>query len=96
MALGRLNRPGLMIYGGTIKPGKSCLTGKPLNIESAALTFSEFSAGFINEEERYDIVSNSCPGPGNPPPAGDSPIKVASPFQGLAGACIRQTPCQPP
>ncbi|GMH36132.1 hypothetical protein BSKO_04000 [Bryopsis sp. KO-2023] len=64
MAMGRLNRPSLMIYGGTIKPGKSCMNDKPLDIVSAFQSYGAFSAGLISEEERADIVRNSCPGAG--------------------------------
>lgn len=41
MAMGRLNRPSLMIYGGTIKPGKSCLNSEPLDIVSAFQSYGE-------------------------------------------------------
>jgi len=62
MAMGRLNRPGLMIYGGTIKPG--CLDDKKLDIISAFQAYGEFLAGKISEEERAAIVRRSCPGAG--------------------------------
>ncbi|GMH38865.1 hypothetical protein BSKO_06763 [Bryopsis sp. KO-2023] len=39
MAMGRLNRPSLMIYGGATKPGKSQLTGKPLDVVSACQSY---------------------------------------------------------
>eukprot|EP00899_Mesostigma_viride_P010689 jgi/Mesvir1/19621/Mv09913-RA.1 len=63
MAMGRLNRPSLMIYGGTIKPGMGA-AGKPLDIVSAFQSYGEFIAGRISEEERVDIVRHSCPGSG--------------------------------
>src|ERR1700685_1781993 len=62
MAMGRLNRPGLMIYGGTIKPG--CLDDKKLDIISAFQAYGEFLAGKISDEERAAIVRRSCPGAG--------------------------------
>ena len=62
MAMGRLNRPALMIYGGTIKPGFK--NGKKLDVITAFQTYGEFLAGKINDEERKDIISKSCPGPG--------------------------------
>ena len=62
IAMGRLNRPSLMIYGGTIKPGYS--HGKPLDIVSAFQSYGEFIAGKIDEETRHDIVSHACPGAG--------------------------------
>ncbi|KAL4424101.1 hypothetical protein ABPG75_001402 [Micractinium tetrahymenae] len=65
MAMARLNRPSLMIYGGTIKPGHGQLGGNDtLDIVSAFQSFGGYTAGLITEEERCDIVRNSCPGPG--------------------------------
>jgi dihydroxy-acid dehydratase len=63
MAMGRLNRPALMIYGGTIKPGHS-KNGKVLDIVSAFQSYGEFIAHKIDEPTREDIVQHSCPGPG--------------------------------
>ena len=63
IAMGRLNRPSLMIYGGTIKPGHSH-GGKVLDIVSAFQSYGEFIAGRIDEPSRSDIVHHSCPGPG--------------------------------
>lgn len=62
MAMGRLNRPSLMVYGGTIKPGT--LDGKPLDIVSAFQCYGQFLAGSIDEKTRGDIVKKSCPGAG--------------------------------
>jgi dihydroxy-acid dehydratase len=62
MAMGRLNRPSLMIYGGTIKPG--CLDDKKLDIISAFQSYGEYLAGKISDEERAAIVRRSCPGAG--------------------------------
>jgi dihydroxy-acid dehydratase len=62
MAMGRLNRPSLMIYGGTIQPG--CLNDKKLDIISAFQSYGEYLAGKISEEERAAIVRRSCPGAG--------------------------------
>ncbi len=59
MAMGRLNRPSLMIYGGTIKPG--CLGDKKLDIISAFQSYGEYLAGKISDEERAAIVRRSCP-----------------------------------
>jgi dihydroxy-acid dehydratase len=66
MALGRLNRPGLMIYGGTIKPGHRTGDGKDqvLDIISAFQSYGEFITGKIDDGTRRDIVRKSCPGPG--------------------------------
>ena len=62
MAMGRLNRPALMIYGGTIRAGHH--GDLKLDIVSAFQSYGEFLAGKINEEQRHSIVRNSCPGPG--------------------------------
>jgi dihydroxy-acid dehydratase len=62
MAMARLNRPSLMIYGGTIKPGH--LGDKTLDIVSAFQSYGEFIAGKIDERTRREIVRHSCPGPG--------------------------------
>jgi len=63
MAMARLDRPSLMVYGGTIKPGRS-RSGDPLDIVSAFQCYGEFIAGNIDEEARFDIVRNACPGAG--------------------------------
>lgn len=62
MAMGRLNRPSLMIYGGTIRPGH--LDGRKLDIISAFQSYGEFIAGKIDEAERRSIVRQACPGAG--------------------------------
>jgi dihydroxy-acid dehydratase len=62
MAMGRLNRPALMIYGGTIRPGK--WNGQSLDIVSAFQCYGQYLAGQITDEEREQIVRNSCPGAG--------------------------------
>ena len=63
IAMGRLNRPSIMVYGGTIKPGRS-QTGQVLDIVSAFQSYGEFIAKKIDEPTRVDIVEHSCPGPG--------------------------------
>ena len=62
MAMGRLNRPALMVYGGTIKPG--CYDHKKLDVVSAFQSYGEFLSGNITEQEREQIVRNACPGAG--------------------------------
>jgi dihydroxy-acid dehydratase len=62
MAMGRLNRPALMVYGGTIKPGT--LDGEKLDIVSAFQCYGQFLAGSIDEATRQEIVKRSCPGAG--------------------------------
>jgi len=62
IAMGRLNRPALMVYGGTIKPGH--YKEQKLDIISAFQAYGEFIAGSINDDERMQVVKKSCPGPG--------------------------------
>ncbi len=62
MAMGRLNRPSLMIYGGTIRAG--CSDGKKLDVISAFQSYGEYLAGNIDDAERQEIVRHSCPGAG--------------------------------
>ena len=67
MAMGRLNRPSLMIYGGTIKPGFRKTSGgeeEKLDIVSAFQCYGQSLAGAITEAERKEIVQKSCPGAG--------------------------------
>jgi len=62
MAMGRLNRPSIMVYGGSIAPGH--YKGKDLNIVSAFEALGQKIAGNLNEEDFKGIVMNSCPGAG--------------------------------
>ena len=62
IAMGRLNRPSIMVYGGTIAPGK--YQGKDLNIVSAFEALGEKIAGTISEEDFKGIIKNACPGAG--------------------------------
>ncbi len=62
IGMARVNRPALMVYGGTIKPG--FVDGKKLDIVSAFQSYGEFLAGTITDEERRAIVKHSCPGAG--------------------------------
>jgi dihydroxy-acid dehydratase len=63
IAMARLDRPALMVYGGTIRAGRSG-SGDLLDIVSAFQSYGEFIAGRIDEETRRDIVRHACPGPG--------------------------------
>ena len=63
MAMGRLNRPALMVYGGTIKAGCGSNQAK-LDIVSAFQSYGQYLSKSITDEERQDIVRNSCPGAG--------------------------------
>jgi dihydroxy-acid dehydratase len=63
IAMGRLNRPSLMVYGGTIRAGRD-RNECPLDIISAFQSYGEYIAGRIDEEERQNIVRYACPGAG--------------------------------
>ncbi|MDI9356185.1 MAG: dihydroxy-acid dehydratase [Chitinophagaceae bacterium] len=62
MALARINRPSILVYGGTISPG--CYKGKDLNVVSAFEAWGQKVAGTITEEDYKGIIKNACPGPG--------------------------------
>ncbi len=62
IAMGRLNRPSIMVYGGTIAPGH--YNGEELNIVSAFEALGRKIAGTIEEADFKGIVMNACPGPG--------------------------------
>ena len=62
MAMGRLNRPGIMLYGGTIAPGH--YNGHDLNIVSNFEALGQKIAGNLSEADFKAIVRNSCPGAG--------------------------------
>jgi dihydroxy-acid dehydratase len=62
IAMARLNRPALMVYGGTIRAGHAL--GRPRDIISAFQSYGEYLAGVITDEQRVEIVKHSCPGAG--------------------------------
>src|SRR6476660_6585226 len=63
IAMGRLNRPAIMVYGGTIRAG--CTPRHPkLDVVSAFQAYGEFITGKITEEERAEIIRCSIPGAG--------------------------------
>ena len=62
MAMIRLNRPGIMLYGGTIAPGWH--NGKQLNIVSTFEAWGEKIAGKMDDAEYKQIIRKACPGPG--------------------------------
>jgi dihydroxy-acid dehydratase len=64
MAMGRLNRPGIMIYGGTIRAGTQPSNQKPLDIVSAFQSYGQYLYDKISEEERMEIIQHACPGQG--------------------------------
>jgi len=66
IAMGRLNRPALMVYGGTIKPGHTRIgeDDQKRDIVSAFQCYGEYVAGRISDEERAAVVRHACPGAG--------------------------------
>lgn len=62
IAMGRLNRPSLMIYGGTIRAG--CANDEKLDIVSAFQSYGEYLAGTLTEDQRQSVVRHACPGAG--------------------------------
>ena len=62
MAMIRLNRPSILVYGGTISPG--CYNGKKLDVVSAFEAWGEKVSGKISDLDYENIISNACPGPG--------------------------------
>ena len=62
MAIARLNRPSIVVYGGTIRPGH--LDGKNLDIVSAFEAYGQWLAEEISEEELKAVLKHACPGAG--------------------------------
>lgn len=62
IAMGRLNRPAIMVYGGTIAPGH--YKGQDLNIVSAFEALGQKMAGNLSDADFQGIVRNACPGAG--------------------------------
>ncbi|PDH45564.1 MAG: dihydroxy-acid dehydratase [Flavobacteriales bacterium MED-G15] len=62
MAMLRLNRPSILVYGGTIAPG--CVRDKELDVVSAFEAWGEKVAGKIDEKEYKKVIQNACPGAG--------------------------------
>lgn len=62
IAMGRLNRPSLMVYGGTIKPG--ICDKKSIDIVSAFQSYGQYLSGEITDTERQAIIRHACPGAG--------------------------------
>jgi dihydroxy-acid dehydratase len=62
MAMIRMNRPSMMVYGGTIKKG--CVDGRDIDIVDAFQSFGAFVSGKITEDQRKSIVKGACPGAG--------------------------------
>lgn len=72
MAAVRHNRPTVIVYGGTIQPGVRNVDcpalgykkGEDMTAVDAFESYGAFITGKITEEERFDVVRHSCPGPG--------------------------------
>jgi dihydroxy-acid dehydratase len=63
IAMGRLNRPALMVYGGTIEAGRN-RRGEPIDIIAAFQSYGESLAERISEDDRLDVIRHACPGAG--------------------------------
>ncbi|MEZ5589853.1 MAG: dihydroxy-acid dehydratase [Gammaproteobacteria bacterium] len=63
IGMGRVNRPAIMVYGGTIRPGYD-KAKNPIDIVSAFQCYGQFLAKAIDENQRKDIVRHACPGAG--------------------------------
>jgi dihydroxy-acid dehydratase len=64
MAMGRLNRPGLMVYGGSIRRGRLPSTGAAVNIVDAFEGYGKLVAGDVTPEARAETIACACPGAG--------------------------------
>ncbi len=62
MAMGRVNRPSLMVYGGTIRPGY--WDEKKLDIVSSFESYGQFLSGSIDETDLKNVLKHACPGAG--------------------------------
>ncbi len=63
MAIARMNRPGIFVYGGTIKPG--CHKGEDVDIVSVFEAVGQHSAGKIDDAELEGVTETAIPGPGS-------------------------------
>lgn len=65
MAMGRFNRPSIMVYGGTIRAGcAKTKSNAPIDIVSAFQAYGEYISESIDEKTRFDIIRHACPGAG--------------------------------
>ena len=62
MAMIRLDRPSILVYGGTISAG--CYKGKKLDVVSAFEAWGERVSGKLSDKDYDNIISKACPGPG--------------------------------
>ena len=65
MAMARVNRPSIMVYGGTIQPGcAKTLNDQPIDIVSAFQAYGQYLSGELSEETRSDVIRHAIPGCG--------------------------------
>jgi dihydroxy-acid dehydratase len=66
MAMGRFNRPSIMVYGGSIAPGRTTLLDTPeiINISTTFEAYGALLQGKVSEKSYQDIIRNACPGAG--------------------------------
>ncbi|KAJ5902634.1 dihydroxy-acid dehydratase [Penicillium taxi] len=65
IAMGRVNRPSIMVYGGSIKPGCAATQGNAdIDIVSAFQAYGQFLTKEITEPQRFDVIRHACPGEG--------------------------------
>lgn len=64
MAMARINRPSIMLYGGTIQPGHCSGAGEVIDVVSAFQAYGQYISGQIDEPKREDIIRHACPGSG--------------------------------
>jgi dihydroxy-acid dehydratase len=65
IAMGRVNRPSIMVYGGTIQPGcAKSMDNQSIDIVSAFQAYGQFITKEITEEQRFDVIRHACPGEG--------------------------------
>lgn len=62
MAMARFNRPSIMVYGGTISPGK--FNGRDLDVVSAFESYGQYLSDEINKEDMNNVLRHACPGAG--------------------------------
>ena len=66
MAMARLNRPSIMVYGGSTAPGCAATQDNAdIDIVSAFQAYGQHLSGDITEEQRYDVIRHACPGAGS-------------------------------
>jgi dihydroxy-acid dehydratase len=63
IGMARVDRPSILVYGGTISSGCSS-KGEKIDIVSAFQSYGEFIGGKITDQERRDVVEHACPGAG--------------------------------